>query len=53
MPRFGTLTAAPDGLRVDIDAPGGLPDGAWPLLSSGPIGPGGTVPGDTTVWASV
>ncbi|GAA1039024.1 glycoside hydrolase family 13 protein [Virgisporangium ochraceum] len=30
-----------------------LPDGAWPLLSSGPIGPGGTVPGDTTVWASV
>ena len=30
-----------------------LPDGAWPLLSSGPIGPGGTVPPDTTVWASL
>jgi alpha-glucosidase len=30
-----------------------LPDGAWPLVSSGPIGPGGTVPPDTTVWASV
>jgi alpha-glucosidase len=30
-----------------------LPDGAWPLVSSGPIGPGGTVPADTTVWASV
>jgi hypothetical protein len=29
MPRFGTLTAVPAGLQVDVDAPGGLPDGAW------------------------
>jgi hypothetical protein len=29
MPRFGTLTAVPAGLQVDLDAPGGLPDGAW------------------------
>jgi hypothetical protein len=29
MARFGTLTAAPGGLRIDVDAPGGLSDGAW------------------------
>jgi FtsX-like permease family len=29
MARFGALSTVPGGLRVDIDAPGGLPDGAW------------------------
>jgi hypothetical protein len=43
-----TLVVANTGI-----APVRLPDGAWPLLSSAPVGPGGTVPGDTTVWASV
>ena len=31
--------------------PVALPEGAQPLLSSGPLGPDGTVPTDTTVWA--
>jgi FtsX-like permease family protein len=26
---FGRLSAAPDGLRIDVDAPSGLPGGAW------------------------
>jgi len=30
--------------------PVALPDGAQPLLSSGPLGPDGTVPTDITVW---
>jgi putative ABC transport system permease protein len=29
MDRFGALSAVPGGLQVDLDAPGGLPDGAW------------------------
>jgi putative ABC transport system permease protein len=29
MPLWGRLAAAPDGLRVDLDAAGGLPNGAW------------------------
>ncbi|WP_250033333.1 ABC transporter permease [Paractinoplanes maris] len=29
MPRSGRLSPAPDGLRVDIDVAGSLPDGAW------------------------
>jgi putative ABC transport system permease protein len=29
MDRFGTLSAAGGGLRIELDAPGGLPDGAW------------------------
>ncbi|GAB2617514.1 hypothetical protein Aab01nite_30880 [Paractinoplanes abujensis] len=29
MPRHGRVSAAPDGLRIDVDAPSGLPDGAW------------------------
>jgi hypothetical protein len=29
IPAGGSLTAQPNGLRVDIDAPDGLPDGAW------------------------
>jgi putative ABC transport system permease protein len=29
MARFGSLAAAGDGLRIELDAPSGLPDGAW------------------------
>ncbi|MBM2621626.1 hypothetical protein JIG36_39595 [Actinoplanes sp. LDG1-06] len=29
MPSFGRVSSAPGGLRVDIDAPGELPEGAW------------------------
>ncbi|MBL7254279.1 FtsX-like permease family protein [Paractinoplanes lichenicola] len=29
MPKNGRVSAAPDGLRIDVDAPNGLPDGAW------------------------
>ncbi|WP_250007166.1 hypothetical protein [Actinoplanes sp. M2I2] len=29
MSRYGTLSSAPTGLRIDVDAPGGLPEGAW------------------------
>nr|WP_296070124.1 FtsX-like permease family protein [uncultured Actinoplanes sp.] len=29
MPRFGRLSSSGDGLRIDVDGPGGLPGGAW------------------------
>jgi putative ABC transport system permease protein len=29
MPRDGTVTATPQGLRIDVDAAAGLPNGAW------------------------
>ncbi|HEY3534620.1 MAG TPA: DUF3459 domain-containing protein, partial [Pedococcus sp.] len=35
------------------EAPVALPDGARVLVSSGPLGDGGEVPTDTTVWAAL
>ncbi|MCM4084709.1 FtsX-like permease family protein [Paractinoplanes hotanensis] len=29
MPRHGRISTAPEGLRIEVDEPGGLPDGAW------------------------
>ncbi|MGK5678084.1 FtsX-like permease family protein [Actinoplanes sp. URMC 104] len=29
MPEYGTVSADAGGLRIDVDAPGGLPSGAW------------------------
>jgi len=32
----GRISAAPAGLRIDLDAPGGLPDGAWVYPADSP-----------------
>jgi alpha-glucosidase len=56
-PPTGSVLVADNGSTLVLANTGSepvrLPDGAWPLLSSAPLGPGGTVPPDTTVWASV
>jgi hypothetical protein len=51
----GTLAAAPDGLRIDLDAPSGIPAGVWvqpveasrplPVVSTAALPPGGTLAG--------
>jgi putative ABC transport system permease protein len=55
MPALGRLSAEPAGLRIDVDAPGGLPQGAWvypadapdplPVAVAGQAPPGGVVRG--------
>ncbi|WP_347355004.1 glycoside hydrolase family 13 protein [Intrasporangium sp.] len=49
-------STGPEGARVLVVAnlgadPVRLPEGAAVLVASGPLGPGGAVPTDTTVWA--
>jgi hypothetical protein len=51
----GDLASAPDGLRLTVDAPGGLPDGIWiqpvdaplplPVASTAALAPGATLAG--------
>ncbi|GAA0452159.1 hypothetical protein Ade02nite_00060 [Paractinoplanes deccanensis] len=53
MPQYGKLSATPAGLRIDVDATGGLPKGAWihPVDAPYPLPvavAGGDPPGDTT-----
>ena len=51
----GDLTSVPDGLRLSVEAPGGLPDGVWiqpvdaplplPVASTAALAPGATLAG--------
>jgi hypothetical protein len=55
MRQSGTLAAGPDGLRIEVDGPSGLPGGAWvqpvaalwplPAAGAGPMPAGDTVSG--------
>ncbi|MCO8273200.1 hypothetical protein M1L60_21650 [Actinoplanes sp. TRM 88003] len=55
MPRYGTVSSAPDGLRITLDAPNGLPEGAWlhpldtpyplPIAYAGSSSPGAVLTG--------
>ncbi|MET0418976.1 MAG: FtsX-like permease family protein, partial [Actinoplanes sp.] len=55
MPLYGALASTPDGLRIDIDGPSGLPGGAWlhpssafwplPAAVAGPVPAGDAVTG--------
>ena len=37
MPQFGQLTADPAGLRISLNAPGGMPGGAWVQPADAPV----------------
>lgn len=55
MSRYGKIAVTSDGLRIDVDAPGGLPEGAWvqpvdtpypvPVAYAGPAPPAGVLTG--------